>query len=132
MSKTKAFLTLSLLILLGSMGAVQAQIARIDLLTQPEAAAREGGKNEKAGTVWLDIDLTGGSLELAVTSFTLTYSSPLAAGLIVDDAIGIEIEGAELDTPAVLDHAKGTIKITPTPTIEATVKPFWLKASGWM
>ena len=54
MSNTKTFLTLSLLILLGSMGAAQAQIARIDLLTQLEPAAREGAKNEKAGTVFLD------------------------------------------------------------------------------
>ena len=48
MSNTKTFLTLSLLILLGSMGAAQAQIARIDLLTQLEPAAREGGKERKS------------------------------------------------------------------------------------
>ena len=58
MSKTKAFLTLSLLVLLGSMGAAQAQaptIARVTLLTDTEIAAREGGKNEAAGDVFLDI-----------------------------------------------------------------------------
>ena len=84
MSNTKTFLTLFLLILLGSVGAAQAQIARIALLTQPEPAAREGGKNEKAGTVWLDIDVTG-QLTDAVASFTLTYSSPLATGLMLVD-----------------------------------------------
>ena len=92
MSSTKTFLILSLLILLGSMGAAQAQIARIELLAQPEPAAREGGKNEAAGDVWLDIELQG-QLTAAVTSFTLTYSSPLAAGLMVVATNGIEIEG---------------------------------------
>ena len=58
MRNTKTFLTLFLLILLGSMGAAQAQIARVDLLAQPAPAAREGGKNEAAGVVWLDIDIT--------------------------------------------------------------------------
>ena len=57
MSNTKTVLTLSLLILLGSMVAVQAQtIARVTLLTATERAAREGGKNEAAGDVFLDIE----------------------------------------------------------------------------
>ena len=111
MRKTQTLFTVALLVLLGSMGAAQAQIARIALLTQPEPAAREGGKNEKAGTVWLDIDVTG-SLEEAVASFTLTYSSPLAAGLMLGTE---DINNAALD-PDDLGHAGGTIKITPTDT----------------
>ena len=59
MSKTKTLFTVALLILLGSMGAAQAQtIARVTLLTAPERAAREGGKMEAAGDVFLDIDGT--------------------------------------------------------------------------
>ena len=113
MSKTKTLFTMALLVLLGLMGAAQAQIARIELLAQPELAAREGGKNEKAGDVWLDIDLSG---ELAgemgaVESFTLTYSSPLATGLgVADDEI--VLTGATLSEDG-LGHAEGTIKITP-------------------
>ena len=116
MSKTKTLFTMALLVLLGLMGVAQAQIARIELLAQPEQAAREGGKNEKAGAVWLDIDLSG-DLKGAVESFTLTYSSPLAAGLTVALEGGIDLSGAELDT-AVLDHAKGTIKIIPEEPVD--------------
>ena len=64
--------------------------------------------------MWLDINLSG-QLELAVESFTLTYSVPLAAGLMVEDG-GIALTGADRDT-AVLDQAKGMIKIMPLPTI---------------
>ena len=74
MSKTKAFLTLSLLVLLGSMGAIQAQtLARVTLLTDTAKAAREGGKQEAAGDVFLDIAGTPAS----IASFTLTYSVPV-------------------------------------------------------
>ena len=45
MSNTKTFLTLSLLILLGSMGAAQAQmVTTFELFTSPEKYAREGGR----------------------------------------------------------------------------------------
>ena len=74
MSKTKTFLTLALLVLLGSMGAAQAQtIARVNLLSAPEMAAREGGKAEAAGDVFLDIAGTPAS----IASYTLTYSVPV-------------------------------------------------------
>ena len=74
MSKTKALLRLSLLILLGSMGAAQAQtIARVTLLSAPERAAREGGKVEAAGDVFLDIEGTPSS----IASYTLTFSAPV-------------------------------------------------------
>ena len=92
-------LLLATILLLGLMGAAQAQLARIELLAQPEPAAREGGKNEKAGDVWLDIDLSGelAGEDGAVESFTLTYSSPLASGLMVEDG-GIDLTGAEDET----------------------------------
>ena len=43
------------------------------LLTAPEAAAREGGKVEAAGDVFLDIDGTPAS----IAGYTLTYSVPV-------------------------------------------------------
>ena len=74
MRKTQTLFTMALLVLLGSMGAVQAQtIARVTLLTAPERAAREGGKTEAAGDVFLDIEGTPSS----IASYTLTYSVPV-------------------------------------------------------
>ena len=70
-------LLLATILLLGSMGAAQAQeatIARVTLLTSTERAAREGGKNEAAGDVFLDITGTPGS----IASYTLTYSVPVS------------------------------------------------------
>ena len=62
------------ILLLASAGAAQAQtIARVTLLTAVERAAREGGKNEAAGDVFLDID---GAPE-SIASYTLTYSVPV-------------------------------------------------------
>ena len=44
MSKTKTLFTIALLVLLGSMGAAQAQqFSEVKLFTTPKAAAREGG-----------------------------------------------------------------------------------------
>ena len=46
---------MALLVLLGSMGAAQAQdFAEVKLFTTPEAFAREGGKNEAAGSILLN------------------------------------------------------------------------------
>ena len=74
MSKTKTLFTVALLILLGSMGAIQAQtLARVTLLTDTAKAAREGGKQEAAGDVFLDIAGTPAS----IASYTLTYSVPV-------------------------------------------------------
>ena len=74
MSKTKTLFTMALLVLLGSMGAIQAQtLARVTLLTDTAKAAREGGKQEAAGDVFLDIAGTPES----IASFTLTYSVPV-------------------------------------------------------
>ena len=56
MSITKTFLTLSLLILLGSMGAIQAQdmVTRFELFTTPSQSAREGGIDEARRRCILD------------------------------------------------------------------------------
>ena len=56
MSKTKTLFTMALLVLLGSMGAAQAQgFAEVKLFTTPEEYAREGGKNEAAGSILLNV-----------------------------------------------------------------------------
>ena len=112
MSKTKTLFTVALLILLGSMGMAQAQIARVELLTGVEAAAREGGKVEAAGDVFLDIEATGDVID-SITSFTLTYSVPLAAGTDTD-SITLSTGSAVALTADDIDVAKGTIKITPS------------------
>ena len=55
MSKTKTLFTMALLVLLGSMGAAQAQnFAEVKLFTTPADFAREGGKNEAAGSILLN------------------------------------------------------------------------------
>ena len=62
MSNTKIFLTLALLVLLGSMGAAQAQdFSEVKLFTTPEPFAREGGKNEAAGSILLNSSAVRGS-----------------------------------------------------------------------
>ena len=82
MSNTKTFLTLALLILLGSMGAAQAQVVRIGMEAAPPAAAREGGEKEASSDLFLSftkptdtptLDLDGAVIELH-------YSVPIAAG----------------------------------------------------
>ena len=57
MSKTKTLFTMALLVLLGSMGAAQAQepnFAEVKIFTTPADFAREGGKNEAAGSILLN------------------------------------------------------------------------------
>ena len=54
MSKTKTLFTMALLVLLGSMGAAQAQFAQVKLFTTPVDYAREGGKSEAAGSILLN------------------------------------------------------------------------------
>ena len=55
MRKNQTLFTMALLVLLGSMGAAQAQnFAEVKLFTTPEAFAREGGKNEAAGSILLN------------------------------------------------------------------------------
>ena len=111
MSKTKTLFTMALLVLLGSMGMAQAQIARVELLTGVEAAAREGGKVEAAGDVFLDIEAAG-LVTASITSFTLTYSAPFAAGTDAD-SITLSRDNTVALTADDIDVAKGTIEITP-------------------
>ena len=55
MRKNQTLFTMALLVLLGSMGAAQAQnFAEVKLFTTPEDFAREGGKNEAAGSILLN------------------------------------------------------------------------------
>ena len=70
-------LLLATILLLGSMGAAQAQAANRhrqgDFADLYGAGSQEGGKNEAAGDVFLDI--TGNPKSIA--SYTLTYSVPV-------------------------------------------------------
>ena len=53
MSKTKTLFTVALLVLLGSMGAAQAQVARYELQAVPEKNARQGGLAEESAAVYV-------------------------------------------------------------------------------
>ena len=58
MSKTKTLFTMALLVLLGSMGAAQAQnlLYEVKLFTTPAVGARAGGEDEMSGGVLLNFD----------------------------------------------------------------------------
>ena len=77
MSKTKTLFTVALLVLLGSMGAAQAQniFVTVEMVTQPRPAARMGGENEMSGSVWLTFSTAEA---IGRTTVTLHYSAPLA------------------------------------------------------
>ena len=87
-------LLLATILLLGSVGAAQAQatIARVNLLTSTERAAREGGKTEAAGDVFLDIS---GSPE-SIASYTLTYSVPVVDSQAVMGLPGVVLTENDL------------------------------------
>ena len=55
MSKIKTLFTMALLVLLGSLGAVQAQnvVYEVNLYTTPAGGARAGGEDEMSGSVWV-------------------------------------------------------------------------------
>ena len=60
MRKNQTLFTMALLVLLGSMGAAQAQdFAEVKLFTTPAEFAREGGKNEAAGSILLNFSAAG-------------------------------------------------------------------------
>ena len=86
MSKTKTLFTVVLLVLLGSMGAAQAQgntFVTTEMVTQSRDAARMGGESEMSGSIWLTFS-TG--MAAARTTFTLDYSpSRLQADIGVDE-----------------------------------------------
>ena len=80
MSKTKTLFTVALLVLLGSMGAAQAQntFVTVEMVTQPQTAARMGGQSEMSGSVWLTFSTADAIDE---TTVTLHYSVPLAGDI---------------------------------------------------
>ena len=81
MRKHQTLLTMALLVLLGSMGAAQAQeFAEVKLFTTPEAFAREGGKNEAAGSILLNSS-AGAALQADGAMIMLHFSVPLAANV---------------------------------------------------
>ena len=82
------------ILLLASAGAVQAQtIARVTLLTAAERAAREGGKTEAAGDVFLDID---GAPE-SIAGYTLTYSVPVVNSTVLQALSGYIAADSDLE-----------------------------------
>ena len=126
MSNTKTFLTLALLVLLGSMGAAQAQnFAEVKLFTTPEDYAREGGKNEAAGSILLNSS-DAEAIQATGATIMLHFSVPLAADIdsrhfstTTDDG-GVTVTG---DTNATVtgmaeddddNDGNGTIMIDPT------------------
>ena len=123
MSKTKTLFTMALLVLLGSMGAAQAQnFAEVKLFTTPEDFAREGGKNEAAGSILLN-----SSAQLALQAegamIMLHFSVPLAADIdattqavvatqvTVTGDTGAAVTGMAEDED---NDGNGTIMIDPT------------------
>ena len=96
MSKTKTLFTMALLVLLGSMGAAQAQnFSEVKLFTTPEDYAREGGKNEAAGSILLN---TSDRAAINASTIMLEFSVPLAAdidsGTVNDSGMGVTLTGA--------------------------------------
>ena len=95
MSKTKTLFTMALLVLLGSMGAAQAQnFAEVKLFTTPADFAREGGKNEAAGSILLNTSARP-AIQMGAT-IMLLFSVPLAADIDVTSAVS-NVEGADAD-----------------------------------
>ena len=79
MRKNQTLFTMALLVLLGSMGAAQAQdFAEVKLFTTPAEFAREGGKNEAAGSILLNFSAGGGYPDATIM---LHFSVPLAADI---------------------------------------------------
>ena len=109
MRNIKAFLFTTMLFALGMGSVAWAQIAKIEMLTAAEPAAREGGKSEAAGDVFLDVETDGGASS-SIASFTLTYSAPLAAGTTeatIMTSTNVTIAATDIDIE------KGTIKAVP-------------------
>ena len=79
MSKTKTLFTVALLVLLGFMGAVQAQnrLYEVKAFTTPAAAARAGGEDEMSGSVLLNFTPQPSDM----IKVTLDYSVPLAGDI---------------------------------------------------
>ena len=91
MSKTKTLFTVALLILFGSIGAAQAQLARYEFVAVPEPFAREGGLAEKSGPVYI---ITTALDDEAMTLFgsatvTLDYSVPLSTAVLAGGMVDV-------------------------------------------
>ena len=81
MRKNQTLFTMVLLVLLGSMGAAQAQnFSEVKLFTTPEEFAREGGKNEAAGSILLNSSAEA-ALRADGAMIMLHFSVPLAADI---------------------------------------------------
>ena len=95
MSKIKPLCTMALLVLLGSMGAAQAQnFAEVKLFTTPEDFAREGGKNEAAGSILLNSSAVA-ALQAEGAMIMLHFSVPLAAEITA--TTNGEVEGGNVE-----------------------------------
>ena len=79
MSKTKTLFTMALLVLLGSVGAAQAQnrLYEVKLFTTPAVGARAGGEDEMSGGVLLNFT----PMPSGLITVTLDYSVPLAGDI---------------------------------------------------
>ena len=99
MRSIKALLFATMLFALGMGSVARAQVAKVNLYSSPEEAARAGGKMEAAGDAYIDFDGAMGS----VAGFTLTYSSPVS-----DEG---ESSQATLEATAA-DLEKGIVKVT--------------------
>ena len=116
MSKTKTLFTMALLVLLGSMGAVQAQdgddnYVVIEMATQPNPAARMGGVNEMSGSIWLTFSTSAAGGEVIVT---LKYSVPLAEAITLDNSdMFTSVMADVMGTPENADNdGNGTVVIS--------------------
>ena len=114
MSKTKTLFTVASLVLLGSMGAAQAQanFAEVKLFTTPKDYAREGGRSEAAGSILLnasDVDAIRDSMIM------LHFSVPLAASLVEDVTVTGDSSATVTGMAENEDNdGNGTITIDPT------------------
>ena len=114
MSKTKTLFTVALLVLLGSMGAAQAQdniFVTAEMVTQPRPAARMGGTSEISGSVWLTFS-TGAAM--GRTTVTLHYSAPLTGALT--DSGGTEFTSTAATVVGMeendMNDGNGTVVVT--------------------
>ena len=124
MSKTKTLFTVVLLVLLGSMGAVQAQsFSEVKLFTTPAEYAREGGKNEAAGSVLLNTS-DQAAIEATEATIMLRFSVPLAADIdetaevsSTKDADGVTVTGGTATVEGMAENdddndGNGTIELS--------------------
>ena len=127
MRKNQTLFTMALLVLLGSMGAAQAQdanFAEVKLFTTPEPFAREGGKSEAAGSILLNSS-DADALQEDGAMIMLHFSVPLAADIATSDA-GVRVTG---DTGAAVtgmaenedNDGNGTITINPTTSAQVNL-----------